>query len=156
MLFLELHVASARVVLNASANFGTVDAQTSMSTALTRGILVTVRCEYIPERSSAHARQYAFAYTVNIANQGPVTAELKSRHWIITDSFGAVQEVRGEGVVGAQPVLRPGEEFEYTSWCVIATPTGTMRGSYQMVTRDGDRFDAEIAPFSLTPPQLLN
>ncbi len=127
-----------------------------MSSALTRGILVTVRCEYIPERSSVHARQYAFAYTVNIANQGSVTAELKSRHWIITDSFGAVQEVRGEGVVGAQPVLRPGEEFEYTSWCVIATQTGTMRGSYQMVTRDGERFDAEIAPFALTPPQLLN
>jgi ApaG protein len=127
-----------------------------MSSALTRGILVTVRCEYIPERSSAQGRQYAFAYTVTITNQGSVTAELKSRHWIITDSFGAVQEVRGEGVVGAQPVLRPGEEFEYTSWCVIATPTGTMRGSYQMVTRDGERFDAEIAPFSLTPPQLLN
>ena len=127
-----------------------------MSSALTRGILVTVRCEYIPERSSAQGRQYAFAYTVKIANQGSVTAELKSRHWIITDSFGAVQEVRGEGVVGAQPVLRPGEEFEYTSWCVIATPSGTMRGSYQMVTREGERFDAEIAPFALTPPQLLN
>ncbi|HEX3901551.1 MAG TPA: Co2+/Mg2+ efflux protein ApaG [Polyangia bacterium] len=127
-----------------------------MSSALTRGILVTVRSEYIPERSSPHARQYAFAYTVTIANRGPVTVELKSRHWIITDSFGAVQEVRGEGVVGAQPVLRPGEEFEYTSWCVIATATGTMRGSYQMVSRDGDRFDAEVAPFGLTPPQLLN
>lgn len=127
-----------------------------MSSTLTRGILVTVRSQYIPERSSASARQYAFAYTVTIANRGTVTAQLKSRHWIITDSFGAVQEVRGEGVVGAQPVLRPGEDFEYTSWCVIATPTGTMRGSYQMVTRDGDRFDAEIAPFSLSPPQLLN
>ncbi len=98
-----------------------------MSSTLTRGILVTVRSEYIPERSSTHARQYAFAYKVNIANQGTVTAELKSRHWIITDAFGAVQEVRGEGVVGAQPVLRPGESFEYTSWCVIATPTGTMQ-----------------------------
>jgi ApaG protein len=127
-----------------------------MSSALTRGILVTVRSEYIPARSSAHARQYAFAYTVNITNQGTVTAELKSRHWIITDAFGSVQEVRGEGVVGAQPVLRPGEEFQYTSWCVIATPTGTMRGSYQMVTNEGDRFDAEIAPFALVPPQLLN
>jgi ApaG protein len=142
--------------LNASSDFGTVVAQTSMSSTLTRGILVTVRSEYIPERSSTHARQYAFAYKVNIANQGTVTAELKSRHWIITDSFGAVQEVRGEGVVGAQPVLRPGESFEYTSWCVIATPTGTMQGSYQMVTRDGDRFDAEIAPFALAQPQLLN
>jgi ApaG protein len=144
------------VPLNGRADFGTVVPQTSMSSALTRGILVTVRCEYIPERSSAQGRQYAFAYTVTIANQGTITAELKSRHWIITDSFGAVQEVRGEGVVGAQPVLRPGEEFEYTSWCVIATPSGTMRGSYQMVTRDGERFDAEVAPFALTPPQLLN
>ncbi len=127
-----------------------------MSSALTRGILVTVRSEYIPARSSAHAKQYAFAYTVTIANRGQVTAQLKSRHWIITDGFGAVQEVRGDGVIGAQPVLRPGEAFEYTSWCVIATPSGTMRGSYQMVTTDGDRFDAEIAPFALTPPQLLN
>lgn len=127
-----------------------------MSSALTRGILVTVRSEYIPARSSAQAKQYAFAYTVTIANQGPVTAQLKSRHWIISDAFGAVQEVRGEGVIGAQPVLRPGEAFEYTSWCVIATPSGTMRGTYQMVTTDGDRFDAEIAPFALSPPQLLN
>lgn len=127
-----------------------------MSSALTRGILVTVRSQYIPEKSSAAARQYAFAYTVNIANQGTLTAQLKSRHWIITDANGAVQEVRGEGVVGAQPVLRPGEEFEYTSWCVLATPVGSMRGSYQMITNEGDRFDAEIAPFALNRPQLLN
>jgi ApaG protein len=142
--------------LNASPDFGTVVAATSMSSALTRGILVTVRSEYIPARSSAHAKQYAFAYTVTIANQGPLTAQLKSRHWTISDAFGAVQEVRGEGVIGVQPVLRPGEAFEYTSWCVIATPSGTMRGTYQMVTTDGDRFDAEIAPFALSPPQLLN
>jgi ApaG protein len=93
---------------------------------------------------------------VNITNQGTVTTQLKSRHWIITDANGAVQEVRGEGVVGAQPVLRPGEEFEYTSWCVIATPIGSMRGSYQMITNDGDRFDAEVAAFPLNRPQLLN
>jgi ApaG protein len=127
-----------------------------MSSALTRGILVTVRSEYIPARSSAQAKQYAFAYTVTIAHQGRVTAQLKSRHRIISDAFGAVQEVRGEGVIGAQPVLRPGEAFESTSWCVIATPSGTMRGTYQMVTSDGDRFDAEVAPFALAPPQLLN
>lgn len=127
-----------------------------MSSALTRGILVTVRSEYMPDRSSVASKQYAFAYTVNIANQGTETAQLKSRHWIISDAFGAVQEVRGEGVVGAQPVLRPGEEFEYTSWCVIATPSGSMRGTYQMITSEGDRFDAQIAPFALTPPQLLN
>jgi ApaG protein len=127
-----------------------------VSSALTRGILVTVRSQYIPEKSSAASRQYAFAYTVNITNQGTVTTQLKSRHWIITDANGAVQEVRGEGVVGAQPVLRPGEEFEYTSWCVIATPMGSMRGSYQMITNDGDRFDAEVAAFPLNRPQLLN
>jgi ApaG protein len=127
-----------------------------MSSALTRGILVTVRTEYMPDRSSAAAGQYAFAYTVNIANQGTETAQLKSRHWIISDAQGAVQEVRGEGVVGAQPVLRPGDEFEYTSWCVIATPSGSMRGTYQMVTSAGDRFDAQIASFALSPPQLLN
>ena len=123
---------------------------------LTRGILVTVRTQYIPERSSAPGRQYAFAYTVTIANKGTVTAQLKSRHWIITDANGLVQDVQGEGVVGAQPVLHPGEEFEYTSWCIIATPGGSMRGTYQMVTQDGDKFDAEIAPFKLALPQLLN
>ena len=127
-----------------------------MSSALTRGILVTVRTEYMADRSSVSSKQYAFAYTVNIANQGTVTTQLKSRHWIIADAFGTIQEVRGEGVVGAQPVLRPGEEFEYTSWCVIATPSGSMRGTYQMITSEGDRFDAQIAPFTLSPPQLLN
>ena len=127
-----------------------------MSSAMTRGILVTVRSQYIPEKSSASARQFAYAYTVNIANRGSVAAQLETRHWIITDAQGDVQEVRGEGVVGAQPVLQPGEEFEYTSWCMIATPAGSMRGSYQMVTADGDRFDAEIAPFRLSQSNLLN
>jgi ApaG protein len=127
-----------------------------MSSAMTRGILVTVRSQYIPEKSSASARQFAYAYTVNIANRGSVAAQLETRHWIITDSEGDVQEVRGEGVVGAQPVLQPGEEFEYTSWCMIATPGGSMRGSYQMVTANGDRFDAEIAPFRLSQSNLLN
>jgi len=126
------------------------------SSALTRGILVTVRSQYIPEKSSAASRQFAFAYTVTIANRGAVKTQLMSRHWIITDSEGDVQEVRGEGVVGAQPVLGPGEEFEYTSWCMIATPAGTMRGSYQMVTADGETFDAEVAPFRLTQSNLLN
>jgi len=127
-----------------------------MSSALTRGILVTVQSRYIPEKSSIGARQFAFAYTVTIANRGTVKTQLISRHWIITDSEGDVQEVRGDGVVGAQPVLGPGEEFEYTSWCMIATPAGSMRGSYQMVTSDGDRFDAEVAPFRLTQASLLN
>ena len=126
------------------------------STALTNGIMVTVKSEYIPELSSLSARQFAFAYTVRIENQGEETAQLRSRHWIITDGNGNVQEVRGEGVVGAQPVLRPGENFEYTSWCVLATPSGSMRGTYQMVTDRGQTFDADIAPFRLALPQTLN
>lgn len=126
-----------------------------MSTAVTNGILVTVKSEYIPERSSLSSRQYAFAYTVNIENQGTVTAQLRSRHWIIIDANGEVQEVRGDGVVGAQPILRPGENFEYTSWCVLSTPSGSMKGTYQMVTDTG-AFDAEIAPFRLSLPQTLN
>ena len=126
------------------------------STALTNGIMVTVKSEYIPERSSLSSRQFAFAYTVRIENQGDETAQLKSRHWIITDANGNVQEVRGDGVVGAQPVLRPGENFEYTSWCVLATPSGSMRGTYQMVTDRGQSFDADIAPFRLALPQTLN
>jgi ApaG protein len=126
------------------------------STALTNGIMVTVKSEYIPERSSLSSRQFAFAYTVRIENQGEETAQLKSRHWIITDANGNVQEVRGDGVVGAQPVLRPGENFEYTSWCVLATPSGSMRGSYQMVTDRGQTFDADIASFRLALPQTLN
>ncbi|SRR5258707_17085 len=126
-----------------------------MSTALTNGILITVKSEYIPERSSLSSRQFAFAYTVHIENQGSVTAQLRSRHWIITDAGGGTQEVRGEGVVGAQPILRPGESFEYTSWCVLPTQSGSMRGTYRMVT-DSDTFDAEIAPFRLALPQTLN
>jgi ApaG protein len=127
-----------------------------MSTSLTNGIMVTVRSQYIPERSSVSGRQYAFAYTVKIANQGDVTARLESRHWIITDAGGRVEEVRGPGVVGVQPRLRPGESFEYTSWCVLATPSGEMRGTYQMVTDAGAPFDAQIAPFHLGLPQSLN
>lgn len=127
-----------------------------MSTAVTNGILVTVVSEYIPERSSLSSRQFAFAYTVRIQNQGEAPAQLRSRHWIISDSNGSTQEVRGEGVVGEQPLLRPGQHFEYTSWCVIATATGTMRGSYQMVRPDGDAFEAEIAPFRLGLPATLN
>jgi ApaG protein len=126
-----------------------------MSTAVTNGILITVKSEYIPERSSLSSRQFAFAYTVRIENQGSTAAQLRSRHWIITDANGHVQEVRGEGVIGAQPLLRPGESFEYTSWCVLATQSGSMRGSYQMFT-DTTSFDAEIAPFRLALPQTLN
>ena len=127
-----------------------------MSTAVTNGIMVSVRSQYIAERSSVTNRQFAFSYTVKISNQGDVVARLESRHWIITDAGGHVEEVNGPGVVGVQPRLKPGESFEYSSWCVLRTTSGQMHGTYQMVTDDGGRFDAEIAPFRLGLPQTLN
>ncbi|MEZ4407568.1 MAG: Co2+/Mg2+ efflux protein ApaG [Polyangiales bacterium] len=127
-----------------------------MSEATTRGIRVTVRSSYLPERSSPARKEYVFAYTVRIVNEGAAPAQLISRHWVITDGDGAVQEVKGEGVVGAQPFLRPGQQFEYTSGCSLRTPRGTMEGTYQMVTESGDRFDARVAPFALALPHSLN
>ncbi len=127
-----------------------------MSNAITQGIRVTVSSSYLPERSSPTQREYVFAYTVKITNEGGETAQLRSRHWIITDGDGHVQEVKGDGVVGAQPVLRPGQTFEYTSGCALRTPRGTMHGTYQMAREDGRRFDAVIAPFALALPHSLN
>lgn len=127
-----------------------------MSNAITQGIRVTVSCSYLPERSSPTQREYVFAYTVKITNEGAETAQLRARHWVITDGGGNVQEVKGDGVVGAQPVLRPGQSFEYTSGCALRTPRGSMRGTYQMVRDDGRRFDAEVAPFALSLPHSLN
>ena len=127
-----------------------------MSSALTSGIRVTVKSQYVADRSAPRQRRYAFSYTVTIRNESAESAQLISRHWIIVDNEGGQQEVKGEGVVGAQPMLRPGESFEYTSWCVIPTPSGAMRGTYQMVANSGSRFDAEIAPFRLGMPNSLN
>ena len=127
-----------------------------MSTALTKGIRVSVETSYLAERSSPAKHQFVFAYKIRIANEGERTAQLRTRHWIITDGDGKVQEVRGDGVVGEQPVLRPGQEFEYTSGCVLETAFGSMHGTYQMVRDDGEQFDAEIAPFSLALPHALN
>jgi ApaG protein len=127
-----------------------------VSNALTQGIRVTVSSHYIPAQSAPKARRYVFAYTVRIANEGTEGAQLKSRHWIITDGNGKVEQVRGPGVVGEQPTLRPGEHFEYTSGCVLETPRGSMEGSYQMVRADGTEFDAAIAPFALMLPYSLN
>jgi ApaG protein len=115
-----------------------------------------VRSQYLPERSTPAARQYFFAYTVRIANEGSTVVQLRSRHWVITDSTGHVQEVRGPGVVGEQPTLAPGQHFEYTSGCMLATARGTMEGSYQMVRDDGGQFDAQVAPFDLAMPHSLN
>lgn len=127
-----------------------------MSNAVTEGIRVTVRTTYVPEQSSPRDKRYVFAYTVRILNEGTVTAQLRTRHWIITDASGHVEEVEGDGVVGAQPTLRPGQHFEYTSGCVLRTPRGTMHGTYRMHRADGRVFDATIAPFDLALPTTLN
>ncbi len=119
-------------------------------------IAVSASTRYLAEQSDEAAGHYVFAYTISIRNAGNVTAQLISRHWIITDAQGRVQEVRGLGVVGAQPVLRPGQSHEYSSGTAIATPVGTMRGSYQMVAEDGTRFEAEIPEFTLSVPRVLH
>ena len=119
-------------------------------------IRVDVETSYLDDQSDPRQSRYVFAYTITIRNTGNATAQLISRHWVITDSQGLVQEVRGLGVVGAQPVLQPGEHHEYTSGTAIATPVGTMRGSYQMVAEDGTAFDAPIPEFTLTAPRVLH
>lgn len=111
---------------------------------------------YLPDQSSPEDERFVFAYTITITNVGELPAQLISRHWIITDASGEVQEVRGLGVVGQQPLLKPGEAFEYMSGCVLATPIGTMKGTYLMVGEDGTRFDAEIPEFVLAIPQVLH
>jgi ApaG protein len=127
-----------------------------VSSAISNGIRVTVSTVYVPSQSSPTAHRYVFAYTIRIANEGAGTVQLKSRHWIISHNSGKVEEVRGPGVVGQQPTLKPGEHFEYTSGCVLETPRGTMRGTYQMQRPDGSMFDAEIATFQLAMPHSLN
>ena len=127
-----------------------------MSTAVTDGIRVMVKSEYRPDRSAPGPGRYLFTYTVRISNEGEAPARLLSRHWIITDARGQKEEVVGDGVVGQQPRLHAGEAFEYTSYCVLKTPHGSMRGTYRMVRDDGQAFEAEIAPFSLVVPGALN
>jgi ApaG protein len=119
-------------------------------------IAVSAATQYLAEQSDERAGRYVFAYTITLRNLGSVAAQLVSRHWIITDAQGLVQEVRGLGVVGAQPLLRPGESFEYTSGTSIATPVGTMRGAYQMVADDGTKFEAPIPEFTLSVPRVLH
>jgi ApaG protein len=117
---------------------------------------VSVRPQFVPEHSNPDEDKFLFAYTVTIRNTGDVTAQLISRHWIITDANNKVEEVQGLGVVGEQPVLKPGEAFEYTSGCPIETPVGSMRGSYQCVAEDGTKFEAPIAEFLLSMPRTLH
>ncbi len=112
--------------------------------------------QYLAEQSTPEDDQYLFAYTITIRNTGAVGGQLMSRHWIITNADGEVQEVRGEGVVGEQPLIQPGASYEYTSGTALGTPVGTMRGSYQMVAADGTRFDATIPEFILSMPRVLH
>ncbi|MDE2088417.1 MAG: Co2+/Mg2+ efflux protein ApaG [Gammaproteobacteria bacterium] len=119
-------------------------------------IQVDVETAYIEGQSTPEQNRYVFAYTITIRNAGSIPAKLLTRHWLITDANGKVQEVRGDGVVGEQPHLRPGESFQYTSGTMIETPVGSMSGSYQMLADDGTRFDAEIRPFSLSVPRTLH
>ncbi len=120
------------------------------------GVAVSAIPQYIAEQSDPANDHYVFAYTITIENVGTVPAQLVSRHWIITDASGEVQEVRGLGVVGRQPLLQPGEKFAYTSGCQLDTPVGTMRGSYQLTAIDGRQFEAEIPEFTLAVPHVLH
>ena len=119
-------------------------------------IKISVRTEFLPEQSDREAGPYVFAYFITIRNTGQIAAQLISRHWIITDAEGRSQEVRGLGVVGNQPLLKPGEEFQYQSGTPLPTPVGTMRGTYQMVAEDGTAFDAEVPEFILSMPRILH
>ncbi len=127
-----------------------------MSDTTTNGIRVQARARYASERSQPASKLYYFVYTITITNVGTDTAQLISRHWIITDGNQHVEEVRGPGVVGETPVLSPGQSYSYTSQCVLRTEFGTMRGSYQMVRPDGSAFDAVISPFVLALPTAVN
>lgn len=117
---------------------------------------VSVETAYLPDQSNPDDKKYAFAYTVTIRNAGSIAAQLISRHWIITDANNHVKEVKGLGVIGAQPLLQPGQQFEYTSGTLLATPIGSMRGTYKIVAEDGTLFDAEIESFTLAVPKVLN
>ena len=127
-----------------------------MSDTTTRGIRIRVRSEFLPNKSAPRDNAYVFQYHVRIDNTGPKTAQLISREWIITNADGEVERVKGPGVVGEQPVLAPGASFEYRSFCPLKTNVGSMQGSYQMITADGEQFDAMIAPFTLAVPHALN
>ncbi len=127
-----------------------------MNTSLAHKIRVDVSTSYVDDQSKPDESRYVFSYTITIHNEGTVPAKLLTRHWVITDANGKVHEVRGEGVVGEQPHLQPGQGFRYSSGAVIETPVGAMHGSYQMMADDGAKFDAQIAPFRLAKPGLLH
>jgi len=126
------------------------------SEAVTRGVRVHVESEYAAEQSRPSQQQWFFLYTITISNEGSERVQLMTRHWVITDGTGHVEEVRGPGVVGKQPHLAPGESFTYTSGCPLGTPFGVMEGSYQMITDSGEQFDVKIAPFTLSEPYTVH
>jgi len=128
----------------------------STSEAVTNNVRVEVQSTYAPEHSQPFQGEWFFHYTVRISNEGENTVQLLSRHWIVTETTGRVEEFKGSGVVGEQPVLHPGESFQYTSGCPLKSSSGVMRGTYQMVTEDGEHFDVEIAPFSLHEPYTVH
>jgi ApaG protein len=125
-------------------------------TSVRHRISIDVETTYLDDQSEPREQRYVFAYTITIRNEGEVPAKLLTRHWIITDANGRVQEVRGDGVVGEQPYLKPGQGFRYSSGAVLETPVGTMQGSYQMIADDGAQFDAPIPAFRLAMPGLLH
>jgi ApaG protein len=127
-----------------------------MSEAVTQAIRVRATPRFHPERSDPTRQKWFFSYTIAIANEGPRRVQLLARHWRITDATGRVEEVRGPGVIGQTPVINPGEEFTYTSYCPLDTPLGAMEGSYRMRTEDGSEFDAQIATFVLEDPDQVN
>jgi len=127
-----------------------------VSDTTTNGVRIQVVSRFLPERSSPRLRQFLFAYHVTISNHGDEVAQLLSRRWVITDGNDHVETVEGDGVVGEQPVLEPGMSFEYTSFCPLQTPFGTMQGHYTMVRPDGETFEAQIAPFMLAMPSAVN
>lgn len=128
----------------------------SVSAVDAHGIHIQVRSEYLAEPSNPSEQRYVFAYHIRISNQGRRTARLMTRHWVITDADQRVQEVRGDGVIGEQPLLVPGASFEYTSGTVLETPVGSMHGSYGMIDETGDRFESPIPAFTLAIPRMLN
>jgi ApaG protein len=120
--------------------------------AVTRGLLVRVRPQYLPDQSDPAESRWVWAYQIEVENRGDETVQLLGRHWVITDAMGKVEEVRGPGVVGEQPTLKPGEAFRYASGCPLSTPSGVMKGAYEMVTEAGERFEIEVPAFSLDLP----
>ncbi len=127
-----------------------------VSEAVTKGVRVEVLARYSPENSRPAQNAWIFEYTVRITNESTQTVQLLNRHWIITDALEQIREVKGEGVVGKQPELAPGESFKYSSWCPLPTPTGSMHGTYEMQSAQGDRFEAEIAAFGLRAPYTVH